>query len=299
MEIWKSADGSEIAILAATWELNPKITLASLSDEFKTNPTKALKNYASIVAFSVENAIKDKDIILRHSNTQRGHPWDQTRGLGIGDIKTGKFYEWFRGKPGRRYFIHIDIGIRRDCAGIAMAHREPDGVTCIDFMTQIPVPFGRDISIAGLREWVYALSLQGFHIQQVSYDGFQSEESRQVLEEKGYVTQYVSVDKTTDPYDTLIEQMLTPGRLDYYNYPVFIMEMEELKLVNGTKYDHPKKTRLGRLGSKDVADAVAGAVWSSVQYAREHKPEAPSTLRVIRRDKKFYRSDYGERGMFG
>jgi phage terminase large subunit-like protein len=164
-------------------------------------------------------------------------------------------------------------------------------------MTQIPVPFGRDISFAGLREWIYAFSSRGFHIQQVSYDGYQSEESRQILEEKGYHTEYVSVDKSTDPYDTLIEQMLNPGRLDYYNYPIFILEMEELKLVNGTRYDHPKKTRFGKIGSKDVADAVAGSVYSAISYALENPSVAAPNIR-IHRPNKWFQPNYGDRNTY-
>jgi hypothetical protein len=52
------------------------------------------------------------------------------------------------------------------------------------------------------------------------------------------------------------------GRLDYYGYPVFIRECEEVRLVNN-KVDHPEKSMRRALeekddrGSKDVSDSVA------------------------------------------
>jgi len=47
MEIWVSKDLSDVAVVAATWELNHKITFESLAKEFETNPTQAWRNYGS------------------------------------------------------------------------------------------------------------------------------------------------------------------------------------------------------------------------------------------------------------
>lgn len=289
MEIYRNPDWSEIAVRAATWELNPKITKESLAHEFKENPVKALKNYASIVSHKIENAIRDPGLVLRHVDTKRGHPWDPVR---------EKFYEWFRPKAGIRYFVHIDIGIRRDSAGVAMVHREQGGFMVVDHMQQIVVPFGRDISIAGLREWVYRYTERGFMVQCVTYDGYQSEESRQVLAEKGYETDYVSVDKDTDAYDTLIELVTPePCRISYYAYPPFIQELSELKLFNGRKYDHPRKFSNGKRGSKDVSDAVAAASKKAIAYELDNEPTHKPKL-VINKAPKSWFPNYEEKSAF-
>lgn len=272
MEIWQSPDGSEIAVTAATWEMNPKITFESLAAEFQRNPVKAWRNYGSVVTLNIEAAIKDTDAVLRHANTLREDPWDAVR---------NRFKVWFRGRPGVRYFLHFDLSKNRDATGIGLSHRERTGVSVVDFMHRVESVMGQDINYGKLREdYIYELTNRGFHLQLITYDGFQSVETQQVLKEKGYETDQCSADKTTEPYDTLIEQVLGQ-RIDYYVHPTFIRELEELKLVNGTKYDHPRKTRTGAPGSKDVTDAVACSVFRALNYELENPLPAAGRMVVI------------------
>jgi hypothetical protein len=275
VEIWSSTDGSEIAVIAATWELS-KVSFESLAAEFRANPAKAWRNYGSVVTHNIENAIKDSAAILRAANTAHQTPFDHTR---------DKFYEWFQGQSGVRYFLHFDLSKNRDATGIALVHRTPMHRTVVDFVLRIDASLGRNIDYGKLRaDYVYALTARGFHIQLISYDIFQSAETQQVLQEKGYETAYISADKSSLAYDTLIEQILsnTPEEryIDFYAYPPLIRELEELKLVNGNKYDHPAKSRTGQPGSKDCADALACAVLSAMQYEAEHPPLPVASVRV-------------------
>lgn len=273
VEIWRTKDGSEIAVLAATWELRPTVTFESLAEEFRANPVKAWRNYGSRVDLAVEAAIKDTAAVLGHCNLMRPDPWNHT---------FEDFAAWFRGRPGRRYFLHFDLAKNRDAVGIGLVHREKTGVVEVDFAHRIVTRLGKDINFAALREqFVYGLMSRGFHLQLITYDQWQSEESRQILTEKGFETDLCSADRTSEPYDTLIEMLLT-SRLDYYNHPIFIREMEELRFVNGMKYDHPKKTRTGQPGSKDVSDAVACATFKAIQYELDNPAPPPGTIRVIR-----------------
>lgn len=291
MEIWRTQDGSEIGIRAATWHLNPRITFESLAPELARNRILFLRNYASIVDSRSEGAIKDSQLILAYANTQRNHPWDPARDC---------FHLWFRGQPATRYFIHFDLSKSRDATGVAMVHRDrhDTGAIVVDFMVRIEVPFGRDVDYSWLREkFVYDISSRGFHVQRVSFDQFQSAESEQVLKEKGYETSYVSVDRTLKGYDTLIELMLT-RRLDYYPYPPFILEMEELQLVDGRKFDHPRKSRDGKPGHKDCADAVAGAILNAIDYEAEHPLPQPGTLKVMANPKLHQKAPWEDRSLF-
>lgn len=294
VEIYRSKDGSEIGVLAATWELNKKITFESLADEFRRNPVKAWRNYGSIVKHNVESALKDSTVVLRMVNTARSSPWDMTR---------NEFYPWFRGKAGTRYFIHFDLSETRDATGVAMSHRERrdyGAVSVVDFMLRIEAQMGKNIDYARLRkDFVYEMTNRGFHIQCVSYDQFQSAESRQVLTEKQYEVDEVSADRNMEAYDTTIELLLdstTDARkLDYYNYPTFIREFEELKLVNGKKYDHPSKSRTGMPGSKDVTDAVACSVLKSIQHELDNPVDPPGVI-VVHRARAAH--NYGERSRY-
>lgn len=275
MEIWRSKDGSEIAIIAATWELKPSVTFESLASEFKANPAKAWRNYGSVVTSGFEAAIKEPNAVLSRVNLSRDTPWRLA-----GD--DGGYAEWFRGRRGVRYFMHFDLSKNRDATGIALVHRERDGRLVVDFMWQHRAREGFDINYGLLRErYVYPLIGRGFHLECVSFDGFQSDETRQVLEERGIHTDYCSADKDTGPYDTLIDYVLT-DRCDFYSYPVFVRELEELRLVNGLKYDHPRKFKNGDIGSKDVADAVACASYMAVQYALDNPAPSPGRITITR-----------------
>lgn len=268
MEVYKSADGTELAVTAATWELNQKVTFASLAPEFKSNPVKAWRNYGSVVGKGGGSpALKDPNAMLEHINIQHVDPWDRTR---------EKFYDDFMGRRRVRYFMHIDLAKNKDAAGIACVHREPTGVVVVDFMHAVKAKPTKNIMFADLREqYIYALNARGFHIEMVTFDQWNSEESRQILEGHGFKTDQVSADKSPAPYDTLIELILN-DRLDYYNHPIFIREMQNLQ-TNGAKYDHLKH------GSKDVSDAVACAAWMAINYQLEN-PDKRGKV-VVRRAK--------------
>jgi hypothetical protein len=278
MHVWRSPDGSEVAVLAATWEVHHKVTFESLEPEFRANPAKAWRNYGSLVSYNLEAALPP-GAIQAAQNPAHESPFD---------IARDKFFEWFRGLAGRRYFLHYDLSVRRDATGIALVHREYDGSIVVDWMYRHVIPEGTTINFAKMREYAYQLTAKGFAIEEITYDQFQSEETRQVLEEKGYHTDRESADKNTVAYDTLVELVLTtaPGnrRIDYYPYPPFLQEMEELKRVNGIKYDHPKKNKHGGPGSKDVADAVACATKRAIIWHLENGMEAPGMVRVHRNE---------------
>ncbi len=259
-----------MAVVAATWELNPRITFESLTPEFKKNPVKAWRNYGSRVSGAGgQTALKDPSVVLLNRNMSRWDPWDYTR---------DKFFENFRGRQDREYFIHVDLAKNKDCAGIACAHREPTGVVVVDFMHAHRARPGQDIQFAEIREkYIYRLYAQGFHIKLVTLDQWQSIEFRQILDGHGWSTDECSADKTNGPYDTLIELLLN-DRLDYYNEPQFIREMQTLQ-TNGVKYDHPKA------GSKDVADAVACASYKAIENALENPALPKATMKVHRQQK--------------
>lgn len=79
-------------------------------------------------------------------------------------------------------------------------------------------------------------------------------DSIQTLKEKSFHVEVLSVDKTTEPYYTLKEALLT-GRLDFYYNADLISELQQLEEVNGRKIDHPRN------GAKDLSDAVAGVCY--------------------------------------
>jgi hypothetical protein len=89
----------------------------------------------------------------------------------------------------------------------------------------------------------------------ISYDSWGSHESIQILQSQGYEAELLSVDATTEPYATL-KDAIYDGRLLCYYVP----KLEEELL--GLQYDG-KRNKIDHRpnGSKDLADASAGAVY--------------------------------------
>jgi hypothetical protein len=246
--------------------------MSRLHPRSSARPRSWKRNFGSRVKSSAEAAIKDPTAVISRINPSRSAPWDF-----VGNSYAAGFFP----VPGRRYFMHFDLSKNRDATGIALCHRERPKM-CVDFMLEVRPKPDKDINYGQLREvFVYPLVKRGFILECISFDGFQSEETRQVLEERGLHTDSVSVDKTTEPYDTVIELILD-DQLDFYGYRPFTQQLEELRLVNGLRYDHPKRFKDGSMGRKDVSDAVAGCVFSAVRYEREN-PEPPPPVMVIAR----------------
>lgn len=290
MEIWRSKDGSRIAAVAASWELNPdKIRFDDLATEFARNEVLAWMNYGSVILRrqGATKALRDADMIGRNASLGRRHPWDPSLEM---------FPASFRGRTGLTYFAHIDLSKNRDGTGIAIVHRElGTGIWVVDLMLQLTAPPGADIDIAGVRQ-KFVVDLRdkrGFNIVSVTYDGWQSEESLQHLRKANFLAEVLSVDRTKAPYDTLIG-LIAQRKLDYYEYAPFKQQLEELELVKGMKYDHPKKFRDGTPGAKDVSDAVAGAVFNGHLWEAEHFEE-PGTIFVHRNPHMTRRDPWGER----
>jgi len=231
--------------------------------------------------------------------------------------------DWFRNEgDARPRYVHVDLGLRHDACGIAMAvadtgvaNRNPytadledrhpclsnssdfasfsrgsdsqpaaaqagnnsaqqsrgagspfDRLTAlsnvegqpvttvtVELMTRFMPPPGGEVDLAKVREFIIALRERGFNIAGVSYDGFQSADSQQILRRHGFAVKTVSVDRDMSRYQ-MLNELAQQGRLMLYRYPPFFEEAAQLEIIREQKVDHP------RGGSKDVTDAVAGAV---------------------------------------
>ena len=113
--------------------------------------------------------------------------------------------------------------------------------------------------MSGIRSIVLELKrAKGFSIGKCTYDNFQSASSIQELNKMGIKAERLSIDKDLSCYETLKEGIYQ-GKVKYYRNDDFLYELKRLELIKGKKVDHPIQN-----GSKDLADAVAGAVYNCV-----------------------------------
>jgi hypothetical protein len=185
-----------------------------------------------------------------------------------------------RPMDGALYTLHGDLALTGDRAGVAMTHVRtwdrrdwpiPGGsvmlesrpVVKVDFVTAFEAlkqaePAPREVQIRWYRKLIWELRSRGFMIVGVSFDNFQSADSLQILESWGIETRKASTDRTNDLYNTL-RDVLYDGRLEGYYHELLVSELRRLSKLKNGRIDHPPK------GSKDLADALAGAVAWSVE----------------------------------
>lgn len=178
----------------------------------------------------------------------------------------------FTGKEDKDYFIHIDLALKHDACGFAMGHfdgfDESEGEkkpkVVIDYIKRITASPGGEIKFSDVRSLIYDLQGRNFRIKKVTFDGFQSADSIQILKTKGIDAEVLSVDRTLSPYDTM-KEMLHSNRLILCKFDYLYEEYKRLELVKGKKVDHPPK------GSKDLTDAVAGVCYNIAKYSENYK----------------------------
>ena len=190
--------------------------------------------------------------------------------------------------PERPRYLHIDQSFRTDDTGIACVYVEDiieeDGVKKpvfgVDFMLQINPPKPpKKIAIYKIRNFVvYLVNQVHMKIGKVTYDIFNSEESRQILEEMGFNVGYQSVDRTDKAYLDTIEIMYE-GRLRTYDYSVFRREIfNVVHYRDKRKVDHLKTNSDGSVGTKDVADGLVGAIENAISFGVSESASDNRTL---------------------
>lgn len=191
-------------------------------------------------------------------------------------------------------FAHIDTSYSGDCSGICIAHiagwtevvrRDANNEEYnelaprieADLVLGVVPPPGDEIMLADLRGIVYQFVGHGFNISYVSLDSFQSIDTIQQLNKQGIESEVVSIDKTTEPYDTLKTAMYE-DRFRMAPHAVALREFRYLQRIpksgGKVKIDHPKKNPDGTPGSKDIADSIAGVVYALTKKV-PGRPMAP------------------------
>jgi len=219
---------------------------AQLTDE---KPLKA-ESVAALSAPAATHTEAPRQEIPERATPLR-HPFEE------GD----RLADWFRPADRAPRYIHVDLGLKKDACGIAMAKvvsEQGRPVAIVELMQQLKARPGEEINLSYVRELILNLRRRGFPIAQVSYDGWQSADSQQILRRQGINVATVSVDRDLTAYETL-KELLYDKRLRLYYYKPFFEECRRLELIKGVKVDHPPG------GSKDVADAVAGAVSEAIR----------------------------------
>lgn len=182
-------------------------------------------------------------------------------------------------------YIHLDMsktGDKTGIAGIYVIGKKPkveneessrEMFYRLAFNVSIKAPKGYEISFDKHRIFIRWLRNQGFNIQGISSDTFQSAQLQQQLSADGFETKIISVDrldsetKSCLPY-AHFKSVLYDRRLEIYKDCDFLTEeVLGLERESDGHINHPEN---GTKGSKDAIDAVVGALYNASQHADQY-----------------------------
>ena len=192
----------------------------------------------------------------------------------------------YRIPRGTSLFLHMDIGIKKDKTGVALCYYDGEkevspGYTLPKF--KVPLAFdvsrkkGQATSLDHLYQFIKDLVKNGYLVE-FSADSFASSGIIQSCERDGIPYKPLSVDKTMEAYN-VFKNVVNTERLEMPYINILLRECSELQIsFNGKnlehcKVDHPLVSKCIEFdysgytagtqpGSKDLSDAVCGALYN-------------------------------------
>lgn len=246
-------------IKAATWEVNPTIKQEDLASEYIRNPVEARARFECEPPNMEDAYFRDPDLVRKAFNYSED-PMNEDGGT---------FKNWFAGVDGHVRFIHVDLGLKRDRAALSMVHStgfkevkslvgvEKLPVVNVDLVYAWEASVGAEINFASIRQMIVDLCRK-FDVGLVTFDRWQSVEMVQSLRSQGVNADFHSVKKSD--YDTLMTTIYDGRLRGYWNELLVEEELLKLRQFANNKIDHPSS------GSKDLADAVTGAVFNCIKH---------------------------------
>lgn len=248
------------ALKRPTWEINPTRSIEDFKVAFYKNSLDALGRFACMPPEMVDAFFKSREKVEKAFNNT---------GLAVDNF--GRLEEWFKPDPDKKYFIHVDLAQKHDHCAVAMAHvsrwvnvrvtneySQPAPIVEVDAVRYwTPTP-DKSVDFTEVKDYILALKSRGFNIGVCTFDRWNSHDMMQQLKSYGINTEILSVAKKH--YDDMAMVVLEE-RLNGPHIPLLVDELLQLKIMRD-KVDHPRK------GSKDLADAVCGAIFNSISRTR-------------------------------
>jgi hypothetical protein len=246
------------ALKRPTWVVNPTRKIDDFKLAFFTDMGDAMQRFACIPTFSSDRFFKQTDKV-KAAMTIR-NPLDSIR----------RFDESFKPDPDKIYYVHADLAQKHDKCAVAIAHvdkwvniqvlkdyQQIAPVVVVDAVAWWEPRTEGPVNLSEVKQWIQNLRRQGFNIGMVSFDRWQSFDIQNELKQVGMRTETVSVAKKhyEDMAMLVYEERLAMPMID-----LLFEELTELKIMNNNKVDHPRKK------SKDLADAVCGAVFGAISH---------------------------------
>jgi len=247
-----------LAFKRPTWEVNPTRKIDDFKLAFYTDLGDAMMRFACVPTYASDAFFKQKEKLEKCMNTR--NPIDLFK----------RFEETFKPDPEKIYYIHADLAQKHDKCAVAIAHvdkwvnvqvikdyEQVAPIVVVDAVVWWEPKAEGPVNLSEVKQWIINLRREGFNIGMVSFDRWQSFDIQNELQAVGIKTETVSVAKKH--YEDLA-MMIYEERVAIPMIPLLLEEMSELKIMKGNRVDHPRKK------SKDLADAVCGAVFGAISH---------------------------------
>ncbi len=252
------------ALRRPTWEVNPTKSIDDFTRAFDANIIDALARFAAQPTKAGDNAVFKNHKAIEET-------FIGTNGVDMDGI----FWDGLKADPNKEYYIHVDLAQKHDRCVVAMAHvekwvtielggskmRETHPTVKIDAVRWWQPTSDMTVDFEWVKDYIHALRVRGFNIKLVTFDRWNSHDTRNDLEARGMKTDNLSVgnDHYTDYISIMYDQ-----RLIGPDIPELKTELEELMWIKG-KVDHPRK------GFKDLSDGTCGAIFNAVKHTARPK----------------------------
>jgi hypothetical protein len=246
------------ALKRPTWVVNPTRKIDDFKLAFFTDMGDAMQRFACVPTFSSDRFFKQSEKVRNAMNTR--NPLDTFR----------RFDETFKPDPDKIYYVHADLAQKHDKCAVAIAHvdkwvniqvikdyQQVAPVVVVDAVAWWEPKTEGPVNLSEVKQWIQNLRRLGFNLGMVSFDRWQSFDIQNELKSVGIRTETVSVAKKhyEDMAMLVYEERLAMPMID-----LLFEELSELKIMNNNKVDHPRKK------SKDLADAVCGAIYGAISH---------------------------------
>lgn len=253
------------ALKRPTWVVNPTRKIDDFKLAFYTDLGDAMQRFACVPTYSTDAFFKQVEKV-RACMTIR-NPIDSYK----------RFDETFKPDPTKKYYVHADLAQKHDKCAIAIAHVEKwvniqvikdyqqvAPVVVVDAVVYWEPKTEGPVNLSEVKLWIQNLRRQGFDIGMVSFDRWQSFDIQNELKQVGMRTETVSVAKKH--YEDMA-MLVYEERLVMPAIELLFEELTELKIMKNNRVDHPRKS------SKDLADAVCGAIFGAISHTPKNTNE--------------------------
>ena len=251
------------ALRRPTWEMNPTRKIEDFKKAFFDDAADALMRFACMPSSSSDAFFKSREKVEKALSIR--NPLDTFR----------RFEETFTPDPEVEYFVHADLAQKHDKCAVAIAHvdkwvniksfndyEQVVPMVVVDAIAWWEPKKEGPVDLSEVKNWIINLRRLGFQLGLVTFDRWQSFDIQQELKQVGIRTETLSVAKKH--YEDLA-MLIYEERVAAPHIDILKEEMLELRIVSNSKVDHPRKK------SKDLADAMCGAVYNSIAYSQRNR----------------------------